>query len=367
MKYNTLKFDKKSFLNIIAEWFKKNRQPHFFRFNRNPYRVWVTEVILQQTRLQYALPKLKIFLQKFPNLRSLAEANENKVLAAFQGLGYYNRAINLHIGAQYIYNNLKGEFPCHYKSLLMVPSIGHYTASAIASICFKERRPAIDGNLKRIYSRLCLAEEVIQSTEFHKKCESYFTTIFSEMQEDPGLINEALMELGQRICMVSSPKCTLCPLNNGCLAFLQNKVTAYPKIKKRPQKKKVIWLLFLIEQGNKLLLQKDKTSYFLKNQWSLPSIIYFPEEKKRLPSYVQTLPKMLKVKFESMANLFLEQGMCNKPIRHTITSHKIYIYTQSIETSHLVDESHEIQWCSIKKLQSILPSRAIQKATSVII
>ncbi len=355
----------------LLDWFKENQKLHFFRFDRNPYKVWVTEVILQQTRINYALPKLERFLSKFPNLRLLAEAKESEVLAAFQGLGYYNRAINLHAGARYIHEKLRGDFPKTYDGLLTIPSIGTYTASAIASICFQEKKPAIDGNLRRIYSRLCLIQEEVKSSKFQKGCENYFGQIFRDMREDPGLLNEALMELGQTKCTTHSPKCSFCPLNESCGSSSIKNIEDYPKKTKSPKKKEVIWLLFLVAQNRQLLLQKDKTGYFLKNQWSLPSILYFPDEQKRLSSYYTSLPEKLKNRLESVADSFLHKKTYTNltPIRHTITHHRIHIYTKIIKINRFTSKNLHLKsantlWCPIEALEKTLPSMAIQKALS---
>ena len=155
--------------NSISIWFKENRENHFFRQNRSAYTVWVSEVALQQTRIQAAIEPLKLFLKAFPNLNSLANADESEVLFNFRGLGYYNRARNLHKGAKYIVNNLSGEFPNTYDELLKVPSIGEYTAAAISSIQFAEKKAVIDGNVNRIVARINGVTEIQGSNIFKEK------------------------------------------------------------------------------------------------------------------------------------------------------------------------------------------------------
>ena len=365
----------------LIRWFSENKKPYFFRFNRTPYRVWVSEVVLQQTRMSYALPRLKRFLDRFPDVRALACAKESEVLLKFEGLGYYNRAVKLHEGARYIHKELNGKFPESYREMLTIPSIGPYTAAAVSSICFGESRVAIDGNLKRIYARLCLADEEVKSPGFQKKCADYFETVFSDTAEHPGVLNEALMELGQTICSVQNPRCDICPVSGACRAYYANKTKDYPKRSVGGENKEVVWLLFMIQQKKKILLQRSRQSYFLKNQWAFPSILYFPKQKTKLASYQKSFPKGLKNRMESTAN-GLFTGLKADPkkkeaapgtlrtsergVRHTITTHKIFIHTHVMKTTQQIAETGEIQWCSPDRLLSKLPSRAMRKALPAI-
>ena len=397
----------------------KNRKPHFFRFNRTPYRVWVSEVVLQQTRMNYALPRLKKFLADFPDLTSLAEASEDDVLTSFQGLGYYNRARNLIKGARYIHKNLKGSFPETADSLLNVPSIGPYTAAAISSICFGEKKPAIDGNVKRIFARLFLIRESIQSMKLHKACEIYFQKVFeNEMNfgkgrgrfverrkplhkpaylpipapiendvKDAGCMNEALMELGQTICLKQNPNCQKCPLKSCCLAFLEKKTGEYPVQKEKKIKKEVSWLVFIIRHGDNILLQKTSKNYFLKNQWSMPSVVFFhpfgytgtgsypsdagtqqltlsgteQKERKSIESYHEDIPEKLRNTLSIISGNFQKNPVAQNMIKHTITNHKISIHAYILDTSQEVRGSETLKWQPLEKAIHELPSQAMQK------
>ena len=221
----------------LKSWFDTNKIDYFFRQNRNPYKVWVSEVVLQQTRINAALAPLQSFLEKYPTIQDLANSTEEAVLEAFQGLGYYNRATNLRAGAQYICNDLGGVFPNNYNELLKVPSIGPYTAGAIASICYGEQVMALDGNIKRVTSRI-FANEDVDSHLFTNFLQVYFQSVFSINREIyPGDLNEAFMELGQRICLPKAPKCAECPISNFCVAHKNNVPENYPKAKETVEKK----------------------------------------------------------------------------------------------------------------------------------
>lgn len=266
-------------LLALLQWYRENRQDYFFRKNRNPYITWVSEVALQQTRIQAALEPLQRFLERFPNLESLAAAREGEVLEAFRGLGYYNRARNLHKGAKYILHNYAGRLPEKYQELLEIPSIGPYTAAAIASICFQEPVPALDGNIKRVLSRVLALSGDTQSRDFISQISSFLCQAFLWISpHSPGDLNEALMELGQQICRIKQARCQLCTLQQVCLANQQNKVKYFPQKKEKQKREEVIWYMLILsrKRGRELFLHSWKDFSFLKGHLGFPSLLYFP-------------------------------------------------------------------------------------------
>ncbi len=226
-------------ISKLIFWFRKNKADHFFRTHRNVYTTWISEIALQQTRLAAALPRLQKFLDCFPDLQSLAGANEEEVVQCWQGLGYYNRARNLHKAARFMADHHAGSFPDSVEELKKVPGIGEYTAAAIASIHFNVKVPVIDGNVKRIFSRLHRADY----NSAPDKLRELLTHSMDHVHE-PGEFNEAIMEFGQKICLPSSPACPYCFFRDECIAFRNGVVEQYPpRIKK--EKSAVAWNIYL--------------------------------------------------------------------------------------------------------------------------
>ena len=236
------------FGEIILGWYKKNRRDLPWRRTQNPYHIWLSEVILQQTRVSQGLDFYNRFIDAFPDVASLAGADEDEVLKLWQGLGYYSRARNLHRAARDVLKNRAGIFPDTYQGLLELKGIGVYTASAIASICFGEPRAVVDGNVSRVIARLYGVEEAINAAAGSR----IVVSLAGKMLErgladggDPGTHNQAMMEFGALQCIPVSPRCETCPLSEGCDAHLTGRVGTLPV--KIPKRKPVDrWICFYI-------------------------------------------------------------------------------------------------------------------------
>ncbi len=232
----------------LVNWYLKNSRDLPWRNTKNPYKIWISEVILQQTRVNQALSYYHAFLEMFPTVSSLAKAREEDVLKIWQGLGYYSRARNLHSSAKYIINILGGKFPDKYKDLLQLKGIGEYTAAAIASFAYNEKVAVVDGNVFRLLSRLYAEATPINSTKGKK----LFFEVASNMNElqEPNLFNQAIMEFGALQCTPKNPDCQNCTLNQFCLAFSQNSVAEYPvKIKSNKKKDRYFYYIFIENDG----------------------------------------------------------------------------------------------------------------------
>jgi A/G-specific adenine glycosylase len=219
----------KSSANALEHWYERNKRNMPWRLTKEPYNIWLSEIILQQTRVEQGLPYYLAFLEAFPTVHDLAKAEEDTVLRVWQGLGYYNRARNLHKTAKIISKENNGVFPLSYDSLLLLPGIGPYTAAAISSICYEEEVPVIDGNVQRLISRHFLVEELIDSGAGSKALRSIAESWIQG--RTPSRFNQAMMELGALICSPKSPSCETCPLNETCLALREDKVLELPKKK----------------------------------------------------------------------------------------------------------------------------------------
>lgn len=266
---------------ILNNWYDKNRRDLPWRDSKNPFIVWVSEIILQQTKISQGLPYFERFIKKFPTIEKLAYAEEDKILLVWQGLGYYSRARNMHFTAKYIVNELNGEFPNSFKELIKLKGIGEYTAAAIASFCFDEAVPTIDGNVYRVISRLYDIDLPIDKSEGKKLVKNICEKLIINFL--PKKINQALMDFGAMLCTPQNPKCSICPLLTKCLSKAEN------TIEKRPVKSKKLncqmrYFYYLCVCDNEYILIKKRSG---KDIWK--GLYEFP-----------LMEKSQKVKFSSI-------------------------------------------------------------------
>ena len=219
----------------LLNWFKKNKRGLPWRKEPNWYKTFLSEIILQQTTVAQGLPYFQKFLKKYPDIGSLAQANEQDVLHLWAGLGYYSRARNMLKTAKIISNNYAGHFPQDYKTALSLPGIGPYSASAILSIAFNLPYPVVDGNVIRVISRLFAIKNDTRDPITLKSIKEYAHRLLDK--KEPGSFNEAMMELGTMVCNLKLPQCQSCPLNNFCTAY-QKDLTKIIPYKSKPAKKK---------------------------------------------------------------------------------------------------------------------------------
>jgi len=266
-----------NFTQILTHWYSINKRDLPWRSTKDPYNIWLSEIIMQQTQIAQGLPYYNAFISKYPNVFDLANADEEAVLKLWQGLGYYSRARNLHFTAKYIADELNGEFPKEYNSLLTLKGVGDYTASAIASICYDAQTAVVDGNVYRVLSRYFGIDTPINSSKGIKYFKELAQSLLS--QQDIGNYNQAIMDFGSRQCKPQNPDCSICPLNNGCVALKVNQVNKLPvKINKTKITKKHINFIVLISDDGKTLLEKRTKNGIWKNLYQFPLI----ETKKRL-------------------------------------------------------------------------------------
>ena len=242
----------------LIQWYLQNKRDLPWRGVKNPYYIWLSEIMLQQTRVAQGLPYYLKFVEAFPTIQELAAASEDDVLKLWQGLGYYSRARNLHFTAKYISRDLKGIFPSSYSELVLLKGVGDYTASAIASICFNEPTAVVDGNVYRVLSRIFGIDTPINSTSGIKDFKKLAQRLIDV--KDPGTYNQAIMEFGARHCMPQNPDCTSCVFRDTCVAFAENRVTSLPvKLKKvKVSKRYFNYIVFLSEDERTFLKQRSE-------------------------------------------------------------------------------------------------------------
>ncbi|GAB4133754.1 MAG: A/G-specific adenine glycosylase [Bacteroidia bacterium] len=242
------------FAAILLKWYRQHKRDLPWRTTRDPYPVWLSEVILQQTRVDQGMSYYHKFLDAFPDIRSLALAPEEKIMKLWQGLGYYSRARNLHNTARIIASEYQGKFPGTYEELLRLKGIGPYTAAAISSFCFDEAHPVIDGNVYRVLSRIFGIETAIDSTAGKKALQELAKELISHKY--PGIYNQAIMEFGAIWCTPKKPKCETCPFRLHCEAFRTNRTDQLPvKSKKTAVSNRYFYYLH-ISCGKQIILHK---------------------------------------------------------------------------------------------------------------
>ncbi|SDW24949.1 A/G-specific DNA-adenine glycosylase [Lutibacter oricola] len=256
--------------NLLIQWYLSNKRNLPWRKTLDPYKIWLSEIILQQTRVDQGTAYYHKFTENFPTVFDLANATEEEVLKLWQGLGYYSRARNLHFSAKYIVNNLNGEFPSTYSEIIKLKGVGDYTASAIASICFNEATAVVDGNVYRVLARYFGISTAINSTKGIKE----FKNIAQELivAEQPGTFNQAIMEYGARVCKPQNPICDTCELNNSCVAFGKNEIQNLPFKEKKIKIKKRYFNYIVFKMPNKITVIEKRISGIWQNMYQFPLI-----------------------------------------------------------------------------------------------
>lgn len=258
-----------AFQKALLSWYDVEKRILPWRVNTNPYHVWVSEIMLQQTRVDTVIPYYERFMEWFPTINALADAPEEKLLKAWEGLGYYSRVRNLQAAAQQIMIDYDGEMPSEWQEISRLKGIGPYTAGAILSIAFKQPTPAVDGNVMRVFSRLFCIKEDIAKASTRKIFEEKVKMVISP--QFPGDFNQALMDLGSSICTPTSPTCSECPIQSFCCAYDHQMMEAYPVKTKKVKPKPVYYLASIIQdtQGRFLLEQRSNQGV-LKGMWTFP-------------------------------------------------------------------------------------------------
>ena len=292
MKYNALmmidNFDLKQLVQPLQTWFKSNARVLPWRENPKAYYVWISEIMLQQTRVEAVKPYFDRFIKELPDVKPLAECPEDKLLKLWEGLGYYNRVRNLKIAANQIMDEYDGMIPSEYEELLKLKGIGHYTAGAIASIAYGKAVPAVDGNVLRVISRVTADDSDIMKQSVRTHMEEKLSELMLEMSGQgsvteegqtsdieliPSTFNQALMELGATVCVPNGePHCEVCPWGDICEARKQNRISEIPvktKAKARRVEEKTV---LIIKDGEKVALNKRPAKGLLAGLYELPNV-----------------------------------------------------------------------------------------------
>ena len=249
-----LRLESKIFVNQLISWYRHQKRDLPWRHTKNPYHIWLSEIILQQTRVKQGMPYYLRFIAQYPTVNDLARASESEVLRLWQGLGYYSRARNLHACAKTVTNELGGQFPETFEALLKLKGIGRYTAAAISSIAFDQPNAVVDGNVYRVLSRIFGIEQDIADTKSVKVFEQRANELITH--ENPGEFNQAIMDFGAIQCTPKSPACAICPVSNICFAFNNGRVQDLPVKSKKVKIRNRFFFYFIFEHEGKLLMKE---------------------------------------------------------------------------------------------------------------
>jgi A/G-specific adenine glycosylase len=254
----------------LLAWYRTHRRDLPWRKNKDPYRVWVSEMMLQQTRVDTVIPFYENFLQQFPTIEALAQATDEQVVKAWEGLGYYTRVRNLHSSVKEVVAHYGGKVPDRPETISQLKGVGPNTSGASLSIAYEQKVPAIDGNVMRLFARLFAMSDELTKLSTRRKMEQIAAQLIPA--EAPGDFNQALMELGALLCTASSPQCLFCPVQSVCMAFHQGIEQQLPvKKKAKPPQKVEVVVAWLVHQ-HAVLIEKRPKRGLLAGMWSFPTI-----------------------------------------------------------------------------------------------
>lgn len=262
--------NKNAFQHDLIEWFSNEQRDLPWRKDKNPYKVWVSEIMLQQTRVDTVIPYFNRFIEQFPTINDLADAEEEKVLKAWEGLGYYSRVRNLQSAVKEVKEKYGGKVPDTKAEISTLKGVGPYTAGAILSIAYGVPEPAVDGNVMRVISRILSIWEDIAKPSTRKTFETAIYELISH--ENPSYFNQALMELGALICTPTSPSCLLCPVREHCHAFHEGVENELPVKTKAKKQRQVQLAAVVIHEDDKTVIHKRASSGLLANMWEFPTV-----------------------------------------------------------------------------------------------
>jgi len=340
---------------VLLAWYNGSKRDLPWRKDKDPYKIWVSEIMLQQTRVEAVKPYFERWMERFPTLESLAVAAEEEVVRHWQGLGYYSRARNLLQGVREVSQSYGGQVPETKEQITNLAGIGDYTAGAILSIAYNKKEAAIDGNVLRVFSRLYCVDEDISKPEAKKIIREL---VNKEMPEDyPGDFNQALMDLGATICIPKTPRCALCPLESYCCAKVKGLEGQLPIKKKKLPPKEVRLLAGVIRQGDAFLLHQRPNKGLLAGMWEFPTV-----EIKTVENVMDTFRKVLSE--ETGQEIELERLLLQ--CTHTFSHRQwdISFYYCVVKPGNKVPAGRNFQWVNQQewaKLSFAGPHRKMEK------
>ncbi|WP_442598925.1 A/G-specific adenine glycosylase [Neobacillus sp. D3-1R] len=331
------------FQSDLISWFTNEKRDLPWRRERDPYRIWVSEIMLQQTRVDTVIPYYQNFMEQFPSLEEFANADEEKILKVWEGLGYYSRVRNLQTACREVQEKYNGVVPNTPNEISKLKGIGPYTAGAVLSIAYGVPEPAVDGNVMRVLSRVLSIWEDIAKPSTRKIFEEAVRKLISH--DNPSYFNQALMELGALICTPTSPSCLLCPVREHCSAFEQGAQTDLP-VKTKKTKVKDVKLVagILTDPNGKILIRKRPETGLLANLWEFPNFEIHAELKRGQDEFLDQLKSQHEVTAE------INEGLGQ--IEHVFSHLKWYIQVYSGKIISTVKETPRLKLVSLDEIEA---------------
>lgn len=327
----------------LETWFPKNQRPLPWRASYRPYHIWISEVMLQQTRMEVAVAYFERFIDRFPDIRALAKADVEEVLAIWSGLGYYRRARMLHAGAIQVVERHGGELPQSIESLLAIPGIGRYTAGAIASIAYDEAAPIVDGNVARLLARVAALEAPSGSSALSREEWNLASSLVSSAAS-PRVLNQALMELGALVCTPTRPRCELCPLVSWCEAFRRGEQERFPVAGPPKASRSLRIPIYIVEDPHGRVLMRIVQGRLMGGMFHLPH------------GNDALLPGGHGENFRA--------GKLLGTFRHSVTDRRIEFsaYLAELDSSSIGESADEWTWVDPRELGSLPHPSYVRKA-----
>lgn len=341
----------KEIVQPLCKWYQKYQRDLPWREDQNPYHIWVSEIMLQQTRVEAVKEYYRRFMSVLPSIRDLAEVEEDQLLKLWEGLGYYSRARNLKKAAMKIIEEYDGNFPDHYEELLKLPGIGEYTAGAIASIAFKEKVPAIDGNVFRVMMRVENSKRNISKPATKKEL---FLELSEIMPEEPGIFNQALMELGATICVPNGvPHCSICPLSQFCKGHLEHNELVLPMKDQKITKKIEEYTVFVLLNYNKVAIRKRPKTGLLASLFEFPNIEGSLNKEEALAYLKKQGYQVLRIfECDSSKHIFTHKiwNMTNFMVYvEEIEDHNIWVDSKTLTSFYALPSAFKTQLLCLKE------------------
>ncbi|WP_108670539.1 A/G-specific adenine glycosylase [Peribacillus acanthi] len=340
--------DKTLFQNDLLDWFEKEHRDLPWRKDRDPYKVWVSEIMLQQTRVDTVIPYFERFLTWFPTMEDFSKAEEDKILKAWEGLGYYSRVRNLHAAVKEVQESYGGKVPDTLEEISKLKGVGPYTAGAILSIAYGKPEPAVDGNVMRVLSRILLIKEDIAKPKTRKIFEYAVRELIAK--HNTSHFNQALMELGALICTPGTPSCLLCPVREHCTAFKEGVQSELPvKNQKKSSKTVNMVAAILTNKEGKVLVRKRPSTGLLANLWEFPTFSYSTK--------IVSNRDFFKDEFRKVYEAELELGVPITKIEH-VFSHlvwKVDLYVGIVvdKISSEVLDTNRLKWVDQEEIKGL--------------
>lgn len=350
----------KQFASQILAWYSEHKRDMPWRDTGDPYKIWISEIMLQQTRVDQAWPYFERFISQFPTVYELAEASQQQVLKAWEGLGYYSRARNLHAASKMIVEEFDGKLPEDYDEIIKLKGIGPYTAAAITSIAFGKPNAVVDGNVIRVITRYFGIEDDVRSSRTVKQVQEHVDELISI--EEPASFNQGLMEIGSLVCKPSNPECLNCPIQSGCLATKMAKTDSIPyksTAKKKPHKHIGVGIIERVDR--KVLIALRPENVMLGGLWEFPG-----GKQEEGESIQQTVERELNEELGVEVHAFKEF----MKLKHVYSHFSITLHAYNctlISGDPKPKSSQEIRWVDISELEDYPFPKANKQLTEKLI